>query len=33
MARYLQAIFFKMNTFGEEALLRRAVAAIQQYAP
>jgi hypothetical protein len=28
-----QAMFFKMNTFGEEAFLRRAVDAIEPYAP
>ncbi|HET6167545.1 MAG TPA: DUF6054 family protein [Marmoricola sp.] len=28
-----QAMFFKMNTFGEEAFLRRAVEAIESYAP
>jgi Family of unknown function (DUF6054) len=27
-----QAMFFKLNTFGEEAFLRRAVQAIEQYA-
>lgn len=26
-----QAMFFKMNTFGEEAFLRRAVEAIESY--
>ena len=33
MAHDLQAILFKMNTFGEEAFLRRVVDAIQHYAP
>lgn len=28
-----QAVFFKLNTFGEEAFLRRAVEAIQGYTP
>jgi hypothetical protein len=28
-----QAMFFKLNTFGEEAFLRRAVEAIESYAP
>jgi hypothetical protein len=28
-----QAMFFKLNTFGEEAFLRRAVEAINSYAP
>jgi hypothetical protein len=27
-----QAMFFKLNTFGEEAFLRRAVEAIERYA-
>ncbi|HEX7739960.1 MAG TPA: DUF6054 family protein [Marmoricola sp.] len=28
-----QAVFFKMNTFGEEAFLEKAVAAIGSFAP
>ena len=28
-----QAMFFKLNTFGEEAFLRRAVEAIESYRP
>ena len=28
-----QAVFFKVNTFGEEAFLRRAVQAIEAYVP
>lgn len=28
-----QAMFFKLNTFGEEAFLKRAVAAIEAYVP